>query len=253
VGDDLKKARLQWVRKELDQIGVAISVVGTRRAMLRRLSGYLEPSIEGLRGNRPEIRKVREALSRAQHNLLRGPTTPLRASRNSWIARDLMDKVLKLKDKGLLDLPEDYNEGRIILENAWGYTRDELKGFRGLLRQVVAELADAGLYKKLAYGVVILDPDEAKGSFLIRDKQTDAFIADPSKGKSKTEIYTAFGGRVWDKLFMSSDRQSWSTRGKFIVTFLRAMRGERLDSESMARLQVTVGRIAGDDWSNVAA
>lgn len=221
--------------------------------MLRRLAGYLEPSIEGLRGNRPRVRKVRQALSRAQHNLLRGPTTPLRASRNAWAARDLMDEVLKLKDKGLLDLPEDYDEGRIALENTWGYTRDELKGFRGLLRQVVAELADVGLYKKLVYGVVILDPDEANGSLLTRNKQTDAFVADPSKGKSKAEIYSAFGGRVWDKLFMSSDRQSWSTKGQFVAAFVKAMRGERLDSESIARLQVTVGRIAGDDWLSVAA
>ena len=239
------------MRKELDQIGVAMSLVGTRRPMLLKMSRYLEPIIEGLRGSRPEVRKVREKLVRAQHNLERGPTSPLRASKNMWAARDLVDQVLKLKDKGLLDLPEEYSEGRVTLENAWGYTRDELRGFRGLFRQVIAEFADIGLYDKLAYGVIELDPEESKAQLLSYDERTDRFIANPDRGKSKTAIYAAFSGRLWDKLFISADRQSWPTRGQFVTSFVKAMRGHGLSSEDRARLQVTVGRIAGHDWQNV--
>lgn len=253
MADDLHRARLQWVRKELDQIGVAMSVVGTSRPMLQKMARYLEPSIEGLRGNRPEVRKVREDLTRAQHNLRRGPTTPLRSSRNMWIARDLMDKVLKLQDKGLLDLPEEYVEGRMTLENVWGYKPQEVKSFLGLLRQVTADLADVGLYGDLVYGVIRLDPDEAKGRFLTRNEQTDQIVADPSRGRTKADIFDAFGGRVWDKLFMASDRQTWGTRGSFITAFTRAMRGMSLSSEDRAKLAVTVGRIAGDSWPGMAA
>lgn len=253
MGDDLHRARLQWVRRELDQIGTAMSVVGTSRPMLQKMGRYLEPSIQGLRGDRPEIRRVREDLVRAQHNLSRGPTTPARASRNMRIARDLMDKVLKLQSKGLLDLPAEYEEGRVTLENVWGYKPQEVKSFRALWRQAVSDLADVGLYGDLVYGVVLLDEDEAGGRFLTRDDQTDQFVADPSRGRSKADIFDAFGGRVWDKLFMPSDRQTWGTRGRFITAFTKAMRGSRLDSDDRARLTVTVGRIAGGDWPGMAA
>ena len=229
-----------------------MSVVGTRRPMLQKMARLLDPSIEGLRGERPEVRKVREDLKRAQHNLRRGPTTPARSSRNMWIARDIMDKVLRLQSKGLLDVPAEYVEGRFTLDNIWGYTRDELKTFRGLWRQVVADFSDVGLYDGLVYGVVKLDPDEAKGQFISYDERADVFVVDPSRGKSKADIYETFGGRVWSKLFALQDRQTWETQGRFLAAFIKAMRGRRLSSEEKARLQVTLGRIAGEDW-NVAA
>lgn len=251
MADDLHKNRLKWVRRELDQVGAAVSLVGTRRTMLLKMAKYLEPSIEGLRGRRPEVRKLRENLERAHRNLIRGPTTSLRAGRNLRAARDLMDEVLKLQDKGLLDLPEEYEEGRFTLENAWGYTPDELRVFRGVLRQVVSDLSDVGLYRPLVYGAIVLDPEEAGGGFE-RDVQDDVFYADPSKGKSKTSFYEAFADRVWSKLFKASDRRTWDTRSRFVAAFTEAMRG-RGSSEDRARLQVTVGKIAGDDWSNAAA
>lgn len=229
-----------------------MSVVGTRRAMLRKMAKLLQPSIDALHGDRPKVKKLREDLVRAQHNLERGPTTARGASRNMWTARDLMDEVIKLHDKGLVGVPEEFDEGRITLENAWGYKADELKVFRGLLRQSLADLSDVGLYDRLAYGVVRLHPDEAGGDFLTRNRQ-DVLIADPSRGRSKAAIFEAFGDRLWDKLFQPSDRQTWGGRGRFIVAFVKAMRGQPLNSEDRAKLQVTVGRIAGDDWPGMAA
>ena len=252
MGDDLKKGRLLWVRKELDQIGVAVSVVGTSRYMLRKLAGYLKPSIEALHGERKEMRRLRKDLERARYNLLKSPTLARSASRNIWAARDLMDEVLKLKDKGLLDTKVEYDEGRITLVNAWGYTQDELKTFRTLLRQVVADLSHVGLYRDLAYGAVRLDPDAAGGQLMDYDERADVFVADPEKGRTKAAIYEAFGGRVWSKLFTLDDRQTWGTRSRFLRAFVKAMRGRRLDSEDRAILQVTVGRIAGSDWPTAA-
>jgi hypothetical protein len=253
VAEELSKSRLQWVRRELDQVGVAMSVVGTSRPMLRRMAKLLQPSIDGLRGERPEIKKLRDDLKRAQHNLESGPTTPLRSSRNMEVARDLMDQVIRLSDKGLLGLPEKYDEGRIELENVWGYTRDELKVFRGLLRQALADLSDVGLYDKLAYGNIRLHQDDARGDFLTRNRQQDVFVVDPSRGRSKADIFVAFGDRLWDKIFKPSDRQTWGDRTRFSIAFVKALRGQPLDSEDRARLQVTVGRIAGDEWPGMAA
>lgn len=253
MAEELRKSRLQWVRRELDQVGVAMSVVGTSRPMLRKMSKLLQPSIDGLRGERPEIKKLRDDLNRAQHNLETGPTTPLRSSRNMHAARDLMDQVIKLSDKGLLDVPKEYDEGRITLENAWGYTRDELKVFRALLRQVLADLSDVGLYGDLVYGVVRLHPDEAKGEFLTRNRRSDVLVADPSRGRSKADIFVAFGDRLWDKLLQPSDRQTWGDRKRFSAAFVKVLRGQPLDSGDRARLQVTVGRIAGSEWPGMAA
>lgn len=250
--EDLRKSRLQWVRRELDQVGVAMSVVGTSRPMLRKMAKYLQPSIDGLHGERPEIKKIRDDLKRAQHNIETGPTTPLRSSRNVWVARDLMDAVIRLSDKGLLGLPEEHEEGRITLENAWGYTGDELRVFRRTLRQVLADFSDVGLYRDLVYGTIRLHQDEAAGEFLTRNRQ-DIFIADPLRGHSKLDIFLAFGDRLWGTLFKLSDRQTWSDRQAFVSAFARAMRGEPLRSDERARLQVTVGRIAGADWGNLAA
>lgn len=252
MADDLKKARLQWVRRELDQVGMAMSLVGTRRPMLLKMARYLEPIIDGLHGERPEIRKIRQGLVRAKYNLERGPTTPLRSSRNMWIARDLLDEVLKLKDKGLLGVP-DFYEGRLGLENFWGYTSDELKDFQGLLDKVIKELDNIGLSDELVYGAVVLSPESTKGQFFSYDERTGFFFADPSRGKSKADIYAAFGDRIWDRLFISADRQAWPSRGQFVSSFAKAIRGQQLDSETMARLQVTVGRVAGDDWQNMTA
>lgn len=251
MADDLHKNRLKWVRRELDEVSAAVSLVGTRRPMLLKMARYLEPSIEGLRGTRPEVRKLRKALERAQHNLQRGPTTPLRAGRNLRVARDLMDDVLKLKDKGLLDVPEEYEEGRLTLENVWGYTADELRVFRGVLRQVVSDLSDVGLYRKLVYGTVVLDPEG--GGRLIRDPKDDVLVADPLRAKKRAEFFEAFGDRAWDEVLKSSDRRAWSTRGQFVDAFVKVLGGRTLDREDRARLQVTVGRIAGEDWPGVAA
>lgn len=249
--DDLHKNRLKWVRRELGEVGAAVSLVGTRRPMLLKMARHMEPSIEGLRGTRPEVRKLREALERAQYNLQRGPTTPLRAGRNLRAAADLMDDVLKLQDKGLLDLPEEYEEGRLTLENAWGYTADELRVFRGVLRQVISDLSDVGLYRKLVYGTVVLDPE--RGGRLTRDPQDDVLVADPLRAKKKAEFFEAFGDRAWAELLRPSDRRTWSTRGKFVTAFAKALGGQSLDREDRARLQVTVGRIAGEDWPDMAA
>lgn len=251
MGDDLHEKRLKWVRRELDQVGAAVSLVGTRRPMLLRMARYLEPSIEGLRGTRPEVRKLREALLRAQNNLQRGPTTPLRAGRNLRVARDLMDDVIQLQGKGMLDLPEEYEEGRLALKNVWGYTPDELRVFRGVLRQVVSDLSDAGLYRKLVYGDVVLDP-EASGK-LTRDPKNDALVADPLRARKKSDFFEVFGLRVWSELFDASDRRTWGTMNRFVEAFARAMGGKSLDQEEKARLRVTVGRIGGEDWPVVAA
>ena len=250
MANELKKSHLQWLRREFDQVGVAMSIVGTNRPMLLRMARRLDPLIDGLRGERPEIRKVRENLVRARNNLQRGPTTPLRSSRNMWITRDLLDEILVLQDKGFLGLPEEFDYGSIVLKNVWGYKGDEIRVFRVLLQQVVVRLESLGL-DELIYGVAFLDPDKAGSRFFSWDEKNDSFVVNPSRGRMKADIYSAFGDRLWHKGFERGDRQSWSSRSQFLKAFARVAGGGEIDSESEARMQVSAGRVAGSDWQGI--
>ena len=243
MSEELRRSRLQWIRRELDQVGNAMALVGTHRSMLLKMSNLIQPVSDGLHGERPEVKSVREDLQRAQHNLKNGPTTPLRSSRNVWKTRDLIDKVIILSDKGLLDVPATYEEGQIVLDNLWGYTNAEVQEFKKALKNVLQDLDHVGLAEKLEYGVVVLQERKSAKDFMARTDQ-DIFVVNLSKRVSKNDILSSFADRIWFEFFSFGDRGAWSTKEAFANAFTRAMRVQVLSREERAYLQITVGKIA---------
>lgn len=243
MADDVRKSRLQWVRKELEQVAVAMSLVGTRRQKLIEMARLVTPAFNALVGNRPEIKKVRDEMRRGLHNLRRSQTTPKAASKNMRAVAATMGSVIKLSDKGLLDLDEEYEVGPFVLENVWGYTEREVRQFISTMREMMVGLDAIGLYDKLAYGDIQLDPEKTQ-SYLSYDRRGDFFVANIDKARSDEEIFKAMGERLWDKGFKTKERDVWggpSHRSKFVQAFSIAMKGNKQDRDTMARLTLTVG------------
>jgi hypothetical protein len=254
----LSRANLAYVYNEIDQISVAVSVVGTRRPMLMKLARMAAEVKDALVGSRPEVQKVRANLERLIHNARRAPT---RARRASDALRKLAAGIKEAQGlvlrKGLGD-PPALNGGAFTITNEWGYTDKEAKSFLKALRSAEDAVSKFGLGKALAYGTITLDPKMSSGRMLSYDPFSDAFYANPSINDGVQGVFMALAERLWVVHFKTKDVETWGTGSegptKFERAFARKLDGKGLDADSSARLRVTAGRIAVQSkWEKAAA
>jgi hypothetical protein len=241
---------IKRIYKELDQVGVAISVVGTRRQKLMELARLAEPIVDRLVGDRPSVKRLRDDLVRLAHNVRR---VPVKAKMASKAVRELAEKVKeveKLLAKGRGDVPREFSIGGMKLPNAWGYTPKEVTPFLGELESVLDSVDKMGLTREVGRGVIVLDPRESPWSTMDYDPYSDQFFANPVQGrKILEELAQAMGGRVWVQLFKRPEVEAWGVGSRgwndFAEAFARLVSGKGLSDDEKSKMESSLGGIIG--------
>lgn len=232
---------LDIVFKELDEVGVAVSLVGTRKQMLEKLVGYVEPIAEALVGTRPKVAAVRGDLQRAMHNARRVRPLAREASEAIWEMAAAVKKTKDLvKRQRLGDVEPLEKVYAFEVLNVWGYTKSETAALRQELRQVSRLLSDLGLSEM--GGAVVLDEKRAKGKAFIYDGD---FVSDPKRSLKENDVLEAVASKVWTEFFESRQRKMWERdKDTFSKAFISKAKGEAQSSDARARLQGTLERLA---------
>lgn len=256
--DTLSSQNLKRVHKELDEVGVAISVVGTRRQKLMELARLTAPISDDLVGSRPEVKQIRDDLVRLTHNVRRAQTRARPASQAVKALAAKVKDVQKLVGSGLGDVPEAFTVGEMSLLNTWGYTKKEAKPFMDALDVALGVIEKMGLTKIVAEATVSLDPEGSPRASMVYDLFADTFVANPRRTRERTRgISDALGGRLWLKLFEQRDVETWGGARaawvSFSDAFHRLLSGKRLSKDDAARMTVSLGRVIGPErWRKVA-
>jgi len=249
---------LKQVYRELDEVGVAISVVGTRRQKLMALARLTLPLSDELVGTRPEVRRVRDDLVRLSHNVRRAQTTARPAGKAVRALANQVKVLEELLKKGLGNTPETFGVGGLILVNRWGYTKKEAKPFLNVLKKATDVIEKIGLVKKIGTGKVLLDQSASPGSAMTYDLFSDSFIANPTRTQDRRkDIGRAFGERLWWKYFDGRDAETWGGGAEalpsFFGAFSRLLFGRKLSGDILAKMSVSLGRVIGPEgWRKVA-
>jgi hypothetical protein len=246
MASPLSRQALARVYKELDEVAVAVSVVGTRRQKLMDLARMAYPARDALVGSRPEVKKLRDDLTRAIHNVRRSQTRPARASKAIWKLAAQIKRVQKLVAKGLGDVPSSMSAGGLEVSNVWGYSEREAKPLLGRLDKALGRAKDLGLGSQVVYGEVILDPGKAGGRAVSYDPHKDQLVGDPSKGSNRDlDIAEALAARVWLASFGPEEHAEWggspSDFDGFVRLFSDMLAGKKLDRGLATIMAATTG------------
>lgn len=237
------RPNLLRVRREFDEVGLAASVVGTSSRKVHELVRLVEPLIVAIEGDRPEIDAVRGALVRAVHNLKRSKTDRS-AGAAMWQVRDAISALDTVVHKlGLATQDNEWNLGRLVISNAWGYRRNETKRVEAEMRRTVEGLGQVGLFRRLVYGTVVVAPAASRASAAWYDRSNDSFGVDP-EWATEPQILEAFAARLWYHWFGSGDRATWPSKESFAMAFAHYVLGRRLSGDERARIDVTVSKFA---------
>jgi hypothetical protein len=254
----LSAQNLKRVYRELDEIGVAISLAGTRRQKLMELARLVVPISDAPIGVRPAVKRVRDDLVRLTHNVRRVQTKQRTASRAVAALAAQIEVVQKLVSGGLGDVPETFDVGEMILMNTWGYTTKEVKSFMESLKSATGMLDKMGLTQSIGTVKVVLHEDGSPRVSMTYDLFSDTFVANPTLRRGRyVGISDAIGGRVWLKNFGQRDVETWGGSSRawilFSNAFFRLMSEKSLSVGDDARMAVTLGRVIGPErWSKVA-
>lgn len=255
---ELSQQNLKRVHRELDEVGTAISVVGTRRQKLMELARLTGSMSDELVGTRPEVKRVRDDLVRLTHNVRRARTRARPASQAVKALAAKVKDVQKLVSGGLGDVPEAFTVGDVSLLNTWGYTKSEVRPFTDALKRALDVIEKMGLTKAVAEAKVSLDPDETPQASMKYDLFSDTFVANATRTRERGRgISDALGGRLWLKLFEKRDVETWGGAtvawSAFSDAFHRLLTGRRLSKDDSARMAVSLGRVIGPErWRKVA-
>jgi hypothetical protein len=257
--NELSRQNLRKVYRELDEVGVAIGVVGTRRQKLMELARMVVPITDALVGTRPEVKRVRDDLVRLTHNVRRAQTKARLASKAVAALAAQVKVAEKLVDKGLGDVPEAFNpiDGMSIL-NTWGCTEREARAFLRRLEDATSVLDKMGLMRGLGDTRVSLDPEGSPRDSMTYDLFNDMFIANPMYARARERgISDALGGRLWVKLFKQREVEVWGGASQawdaFSEAFFDLIRGKGMKGRDAARMATSLGRIIGpENWRKVA-
>lgn len=243
----LSRQSLAKVYKELDEVAVAVSVVGTRRPKLMKLARMAYPVRDALVGMRPEVSKLRDNLTRAIHNTRRAQLKQRSASRAIWALAAEIKKTQKLIGDGLGDVPLGFRSGGMDIENVWGFTEQEVKPFLDQFDRMMRQVMTLGLDDQVAYGEVVFDPDSANRRALFFNPYNDKLVADPLKGTNrKADIGEALAARVWLASFGQKEHVDWMENfDHFARHFTRMLEGKKLDAGAAGVMAATTGVRAG--------
>jgi hypothetical protein len=248
----LSRQNLLAVAKELKQVSVAVSLVGTRRWRLLQFVNKLIPIRDALVWVRPDARKLRSVLSRVIHNMERAPENGVQAKYMAEASKAI-DGIIRIVGAGVV--PDDMMFGGMRIQNVWGYSASDVLIVARALETVVGRLEAAGMDVDVDF---VLNPDSSPNAFASYVSSENAvFVNAGAFGSATTDILGAFGDMVWLKLFTSPQYQTWggpAGRMKFSRAWINALDGKAVDRDTMARLTVTVGGIADSEkWEKAVA
>jgi len=254
--DPLTDSYLKAVVKELEQTAVAVSVVGTTPRKLKDMAALTVPITDALVDARPEVVKARSVLKRAAHN---ARTSTVKARQASAALRALAKEVgdiQKMVSKGIGKTKSLVKIAGSEVVNTWGYTDSEMRDVLRALEKAAKAVMGAGL-PTAAGGLAELNPNKVQGaSFVQYDAPNDLFVFDLRKaGSANVEnVLRALAERLWLQEFNKGDKETWEgkkgVRG-FSQAFADILTGKRVDKDTTARLQVTVGKLAAN-WPATA-
>ncbi len=255
---------MRSLSKELEEIAVAISLVGTTHTKLRELVSWAEEIRDAIRGERPEVKKLRDEIARRIHDVKVSPPDP-RVAKKLRALRHAIETAKNQVQKGLGEVPETFslnvvgNFAEFTIGNSWGYTLAEAEPSLRALRRTLARMSEIGLNpgKDLS---IVLDPQWSEGWSAKYDREWETIAMDPygrgSEGGGSAGPFAqtahAFGHRVWDQVMKAEDREAWASAGAFALALSTFLVGEKVSADDAARLAVTVGKRASDWPAKVA-
>lgn len=242
----LTTRRLAEVYRELDEVAVAVSIVGTTKVKLNELAGYVELIADALVGIRSEVNRVRTDLRQAAHNIRRARGDARKSSDAIWKGAEAVDdaKIL-VKRRRLGDVPLLFDAGPFTLFNVWGYSETEVRAFMSGMRDVSSNLRNLGLEFEAP---VVLDPKRVRFTLLAYDED-GGFVSDPTRSVKHKELYEAIARRVWVEDLERSHRETWKKYKPFQDAFVKWVQGRVVIPDAQARLRATLGRIATKRWA----
>jgi len=235
--------RVRDLIKEIDQVRLAISVVGTRRQKLQQLARLAQPIHDGLAGRRPELDKVRMELRRRIHDVQVAQVDNVRAPVALEGLLAALRQVEKLDKDKILDVPESFSAGNFSLLNPWGYRDLEAKGAQKAVQSADELIRRRGVKVDL---VVSLDPEKTSG-FATYSPFDGAVYLDPSKtpAEATEAVLKEFAAYIWLQKLSNADTDVWGGDTEFDVfatAFARSLAGKRVDPEDLEKLKKTMGR-----------
>lgn len=239
-------AQMRSAIKELGEVATAVSAVGTRKQKLIELARLGEDLALRIRGERPEVKKLRIDIVQRSHDV-RSADPSGKAAR---AIRSLMHSIEAAKNQlqrnGLGDVPEEFEVsagGRTwTIDNFWGYALDEVKPLIGTVERAFKRMAELGLPIDRSMGIA-LDPSWAGGRLAFYDPPWATFALDPAGG-SASSVESAIAERVWHAVMGAAEREAWSSVGAFASAFGTLLSGDKLSADDWARLTVSVGKLA---------
>jgi len=243
AGDPLLPRNIESAHKELEQTAVAVSVVGTSRYRLRQLAELVKPIAEALHGSRPEVSKLRGRLRRATHNMLMSSLSQRPASEKIRGLAEVVADVLEVVQDGVGNTSGELSAFGFEVTNVWGYNDDELRQTLAVLKRAADEMREVGL--GVVQTGVELSGDASVFASYLRDR--DAIEVNPSRATSISGLLEALADRIWVRNFSATDHETWGGKfssSRFKDAFAKTLTGWKLDQETAARLQVTVGKFA---------
>lgn len=248
VGDPLDDRNVKLVVTELEQTAVAASVVGTSTRRLKELGALADAIADALTGERAEVKKLRTRLRQLSQNAKISGTRNYQAPRAMRALAAGVVQVQALLKKGIGKAPLDFAAGGFTAKNGWGYTEAEARSALRALEKASRALTGVGL------GTAVADVDLWPGTAVQYLRDLSSIAIDPDKNVTSEDILAALGQRLWDSEFRDADFETWGGKtspGRFAAAFAEAVSGKKLDPETAARLQTTVGKLAAK-WPEVA-
>lgn len=236
--------QIQRVAKEIGQVSIAVSVVGTRRAKLLELADLAQTISGRLHGDRPEVRRMVTGLRQRIHDV--------RVSRHDRTAaealealRDELERVLaKVRDGiGVAD-PLIKVVGDFAVGNPWGYTEAEAARTVETVRVAVRKLSEWGL--DVSELTMVLDPTwSGTGKWAVYDRDWDTIALAPGPSGSVAALATELGRAVWASMFKAKEREVWADQvDRFAEAFSAAVSGDKMQDDDAARLKVSMMPLA---------
>jgi hypothetical protein len=248
VGNPLTDSNIAMVIKELEETAVAASVTGTSERRFNELAVLVETIADAMGGSRSDVRKMATKLRQLAHSMRISGIRNHQAPRAMRAAAKGVENARALLKTGAGRAPSIFQVGEFNVVNEWGYTEDEAgDAFRALSR-ASRDLLGVGL------GQAFVDVELwGSGSPAKYDPQLDSVLIDPSKNVDAELVLREVGERIWQKEFGANDYEAWGGKDstRFTEAFAKSVMGRRLDAETAARLQVTVGKMTAK-WPEVA-
>lgn len=248
IGDPLSERNLDLVIKELEETAAAATLVGTSVTRLKELAALIDPIADGLFGVRPEVRKVVLRLRQRAQDVTVAGTRAYQAPAAVRALAGVVENVKAMLKKGIGSAPKAFTVGKFEVENAWGYTEQEAHRTLRLLDHAEELLLAVGLEQAIAKVELV-----GSGQAEAYDTERGLLMINPSAHVSTHSVLRELGIGLWETEFGKNDREVWGGEdpARFARSFASAVRSRKLDQETAARLQVTVGRLASR-WPEVA-